>query len=74
MSKSKRFALAMIVFGGGMTSLANILNRMIVMGDFWAGFFTGMSLGMIIWGVVLLLKEQPQAAQQEQKQERDTAE
>ncbi|MCL2097698.1 MAG: hypothetical protein FWH23_02940 [Bacteroidales bacterium] len=64
----------MIVFGGGMTSLANILNRMIVMGDFWAGFFTGMSLGMIIWGVVLLLKEQPQAAQQEQKQERDTAE
>ena len=60
MSRISRIALSLIIVGGGMTSLANVLNRMDIMHDFWVGFITGMSIVLILWGVVLLIKEQGQ--------------
>ena len=60
MSRKSRVALCCVMMGGGMTSLANVLNRMEVMGDFWVGFLTGMSIVLMIWGVIILIREQGQ--------------
>lgn len=73
MSRLQKFALAMIVLGGAMTSLGNLWLHLFNLSEFLAGFLTGMSIVMIILGVILLFKGK-QTPNQEKEKEKEQVE
>jgi len=63
----------MIVLGGIMTSLGNLWLHLFNLSPFLAGFLTGMSVVMIILGLVLLFTGQ-RAPQEEKEKEKEQVE
>jgi len=71
MSGLRRFAIALLVLGGAMTTLSSLVNRIGKMDDFWHGFTFGIALVLIICGVVLLFKDQRNLRRQEKEQKKE---